>query len=52
MERDVPDAPLLFMTSAARYSNLCTLWLSWAADRARTRLHRLIASRDAPVVCI
>ena len=31
---------------------LCALRLSWASVRTRGELHRLNASRNAPVVCI
>jgi hypothetical protein len=40
------------LRTAARYSNLCMLRLSWAGVRIRAGLHCLTASRDAPVVCI
>jgi hypothetical protein len=40
------------LRTAARYSNLCALRPQWAGINIRTRLHRLTASRAAPVVCI
>ena len=38
--------------TAVRYSNLHTLRPPWAVDRHPCRVHRLTASRAAPVVCI
>lgn len=39
------------LRTATRYSNPCALRLSWAGAGTRPRLHRLAASRTAPLVC-
>jgi hypothetical protein len=47
----IPDQAPLSHT-AARYSNPCAQWLTWAGIGTRARLHCLTPSRTTPVVCI